>query len=228
MTFKEAWKTLPFFPLSALVFYTTVVLLFYLNIIPSPQELIPFLETLYEKFGLIGIFITLLIEGTVYIGLYFPGTSIFALSVIFAGGSFFSLLKIVLIATVALTICSIWNYWGGRFFRLRKNNQKAEKSAEKGFIFSVLHPDLLAFYFFHRGLTKKNFYKVFYLPLILIPYGIVLVSVLSFFSTIVRDHLISNPVAIILAIFAWFFVSFIYKNKHDFTRGLKIIFLRRY
>jgi len=227
MKFKEAWKTLPFFPLSALVFYTTVVLLIYLNIIPSPQELIPFLETLYDKFGLIGIFITLLIEGTAYVGLYFPGTSIFALSVIFASGSFVSLVKIILVATVALTICSMWNYWGGRFFRLRKNNVETQKSAEKSLFLSFFHPDLLAFYFFHRGLTKKNFWKIFYLPLLLIPYGFVLVFTLAHFSSIIKDHFIGNPVVIILAIFAWFFVSFIYKNKQDFTNGLRKIFLRK-
>ena len=163
MKIKEIISHIPIFPLSVFIFYLTLIILWNFKVIPSPTELILFLEQIYDKFGLMGLFIVSVIEGLAYIGLYFPGCSIIALFFIFSKGNLLSSFLMILIVTFALTISSIINYWMGRLFFRNKNQKEAiqaSKKVEKSIFFSVIHPDLLAFYFFYRGIKKKSFWKI--------------------------------------------------------------------
>lgn len=222
MKFKKIINHIPLFPLSVLSFYITIIFLWYFSIIPSTAEVIIFLEKIYTKFGLTGLFVVSLIESLAYVGLYFPGNSIIALFFIFSDGTLSSLFSMILIVTLALTISSMINYWAGRLFFINKNQKdlfKKTKKVEKSIFLSVIHPDLLAFYFFYRGIKKKSFWKIVYVPLALIPYGFIFAFAVTIFSSFIKDYLIGNPLTALMGISLWFILALIHRHKEDFTKG---------
>jgi hypothetical protein len=214
---KQFFQRIPKLPLSALIFYVSVIILWKSGVIPSPGSIFLFLEGLYTSYGLIGLFIASFLEGIVYFGLYFPGSFIVALAVILSDGTFKSLLSISLVIAIALTITSVINYSLGRKILANKLNKELlsenKKVFSKGLLFSMLHPNFLSFYFFNLGIRKHNFLKVLFVPLIMIPYGLAL----GYLFYAIREPLrnfIENPYIMISLIFLWILAAFILENKN--------------
>src|SRR3990167_1803334 len=138
MQFKEFFTKvkIPWIPLSAIIF-------------------LGMLENLYNKYGLISLFVATILEGIVYLGLYFSGSSIMVLIILFSPQNFISLLSISLVITFALIVVSIINYVLGRHVLYRKGKESTEvirdKKFSKGLLLSSVHPNFLAFYFFNLG-----------------------------------------------------------------------------
>ena len=209
-------KKIPKLPLSALIFYTAIFILWKLKFIPSPSNILIFLESLYNSYGLLGLFIASFLEGIVYFGLYFPGSFIVALAVILSDGSFISLFLISLIVAFALSATSIINYTlGNRILSNkldRKLFQKDKKILSKGILVSALHPNALAFYFFNSGIKKQNLLRVLLVPLIIIPYGLILGYL--FYS--IKEPLkrtIESPYLMVTAIIIWILITFLIKTR---------------
>lgn len=226
---KQIFKIIPWFPLSGLIFYFMIWALWSLGIIPPPVEIVPFLESLYNRLGLFGIFLTSFLEGIAYIGLYVPGTTIIFLAIVFSDGSFLSLVYISLTITLSLTLVSILNYVWGKFFASKKQRESKKEGVEKNIFLSIIHPNLLAFYFFHRGLKKKDFWKVFLFPLIIFPYAFIIAYIVSFSSEFVKDSVVGNPYVFLLCLVVWLMTATVLENKKDLRKGLGIIYkhLRR-
>lgn len=206
---------IPKIPLSALIFYCSALLLWQLEFIPSPYYIVVLLENLYADYGLIGLFIASFLEGIVYLGLYFPGSFIVALAVILSDGSFKSLLSISFIVALALTISSVINYNLGKgLFKAKIKKKLVNKSknvVSKSFLSSFLHPNILAFYFFNEGLKNHNPLKLFVVPLIMLPYGLILGYL--FYS--IKDPLkssIDNPYIMISTIMIWLILAIFIQN----------------
>lgn len=215
--FKQIFQKIPKLPLSALIFYVSVVILWKFEYIPNPSDIFLFLENLYYSYGLTGLFIASFLEGIVYFGLYFPGSFIVALAVILSDGTFQSLLFISLIVATALTITSSINYILGKKILSNKLNKELlhEKKLifSKGLLVSMLHPNALAFYFFNSGIKKQNFLKILLVPIIMIPYGLVLGYLFYSIKEPLKTTL-ENPYLMISAILFWILFSFlINKNK---------------
>src|SRR3989304_9281749 len=143
---------IPILPLSALVFYLMLVILWNLNIIPAPKELIEILERLYQQYGYIGLVVATLLEGISYVCLYIPGAFIIALTVFFSDKSLLSLVTISAIVSATLTVAAFINYHLGKYLSSRnfwdkKDLVKESEMLSRGFIISMLHPNFLAFYF---------------------------------------------------------------------------------
>ena len=224
MKFKDFWEVIPIFPLTALLFYITIVILWNIGVIPPPRELVPILEGWYNDFGLIGVFITSFLEGLAYIGLYIPGTTILFLAVIFSDGSFLSLLFISLVITLSLTIVSIVNYFMGMYFGNKRKKELKKHGVEKSLFLSVIHPNLLAFYFFNRGLKKKEFWKVFLIPLILVPYALIIAYIISLSSDFFKENVVGNPLVFLSALVLWFLVALVLENREYFGKGIHRIY----
>lgn len=210
---KKIRKYIPVLPTTALTFCLVCLFLWRLDLIPKPQEVLLFLEGLYTKYGYIGLFISTFLESVVYLGLYFPGSVIIALAVFLSDGKFITLLNISLLVAFALTATSIINYFLGIF--VSRNHQDCKikhKIISKGLFFSMLHPNLLSFYFFNAGIERQNFKKVFFVPLFMIPYGFLVGFVLSKFSTSIR-HGMESPYFILTAVLLWFLISFAFEYK---------------
>lgn len=215
---KKIWKAIPKLPLTALLFYITAFILWNLNIIPPPTEIVLFLEKLYNNYGFIGLFIATFVESIVYLGLYIPGSFIVALAVFLSDGSFISLLTISIIVAFTLTLTAIINYWLGRHIMFKKEKKLImQKKVSRGLAISMLHPNLLAFYFFNEGLEKKNPWRFIYVPFFMIPYGLFFAYMLSIFSTIAKQKL-ESPLFLFSLIVLWLCVAFIFEHKRKIKK----------
>jgi len=215
MNARKLWKEIPKLPLTALAFYLTFFILWTIGIIPPPTEIVLMLETLYNNYGLLGLFISAFLEGIVYLGLYFPGSFIIALSVIISDGTFPSLLTISLVVALALTITSFINYFLGRhisFKHINETKSKLPRKISKGLILSMIHPNSLAFYFFDAGLEKRGLWKTIFVPIIMIPYGLALAYLFSTFRQATRNG-IESPYVMISLILIWFAIAFWFAHK---------------
>jgi len=213
--FKKFYNKIPKLPLSALIFYLFVLILWNFNLIPSPIEIINFLENLYESYGLMALFIASLLEGLVYIGLYFAGSSMIAIIVIASDGTLITLLSISLIVALSLTITSVINYVLGRHIisrPLRETKEiKKKRKMSKGLILSCLHPNALAFYFFNLGIKKESPYKVIFVPLIMIPYGFLIAYLLYQLKPFIEKS-VENPYILIIIIMIWMIIAFMWER----------------
>ena len=206
---------IPWLPISALLFYLTAVVLWTINLIPPPTEILIFLENLYSKYGLIGLSIATFLEGIVYLGLYFPGSFIILLSVILSEGTFISLFKISLVVALTLTMTSLINYWLGRHLRFKHLEEDLlvnPKKTSRGLWLSSIHPNLLAFYFFDSGIRKQSSLKIIYVPFIMILIGLFYSYLIYPLRFVLREQ-IEKPYIMITLIFIWFAVAFIFANK---------------
>ena len=207
----KLFKLIPKLPFSALVFYLGILLLWKIGLIPSPVGILDILEKGYVNYGLIGLFIASFLEGVVYFGLYFPGSVIIALAMILSDGSFLAFLSISLIVALALTLTSIINYFFGRRIsnlNITSENVIRKNILSKGLIISMLHPNSLAFYFFNSGIRKHNILKVLLVPLIMIPYGLLLGYIVYAFRDIMK-RAIESPYIMISIILFWMLISLI-------------------
>ncbi len=205
-------------PLAALIFYIATYILWNAHLIPPPSQVLLFLEDLYRAYGLFGVFIASFLEGLVYLGLYFPGSTIIAVSVFLTSTwGFWSLFYLVLIVAAALTVASILNYWFGRYLvykHMKKQKRKHESDARitKGLLVSILHPNLLSFYTFNAGLEKQKFKKMLYIPVLMVPYGLVFAYFLVALSKPIKDNL-DNPWFFLSLILLWMGVAFILEQN---------------
>jgi membrane protein DedA with SNARE-associated domain len=206
----------PILPLTAFVFYLLVLSLWQIGLIPGPVEILHFLEDLYNKYGYFGLTLATFLESIAYLGLYFPGSAIIALAVFLSDGSFITLLTISVIVAATLTVTATINYLLGRY--VSRNHLFEEEALNKsvkiskGLISSMLHPNLLAFYFFNAGLERHNFKKIFFVPIFMIPYGYIFGFVLSRFSKVAKQSL-ESPGFLITLILIWLTTAYIVEAK---------------
>lgn len=219
MTFRIL-KNIPKLPLTALLFYLGILALWSLKIIPTPQDILRYLENLYQVYGYFGLFIATFLESIAYLGLYIPGSFIIALAVFFSDGSFSSLAIITLVVDLALTITSIINYLVGSWISTKSGiNMERLKKTEiysKGIFVSMLHPNLLSFYFFNAGLERHNFKKIFIVPIFMLPYGFLVAILLSRFSGFAKQNL-ESPTFFLSIIVIWLVIAFV----RDYKKPLK-------
>lgn len=203
-------KKVPPLPFSALIFYLGIVCLWKAGFIPNPAGVFDFLEGLYKSYGLQGLFVASFLEGIVYLGLYFPGSFVVALAVILSQGTFWDLLSISLTVATALSITSIINYAAGRKLMARRLSKELileeKRVLSKGLFLSMLHPNALAFYFFNAGIKKHNFLKLLLVPVILIPYGLLLGAFLFSIKGPLKQA-IESPYLMISYLLVWMLLA---------------------
>lgn len=211
----KRYTKIPFLPLSALVFYLGAFILWTLGFIPTPSELIVTLEGFYVRYGLIGMFIASLLEGLVYVGLYLAGSSIIILGVLLSDGRIPTLILMTLIVAIGFTIISIVNYFLGRkaFFARKRMGKIKKRYKKRNFLLSFLHPNSLAFYFFNHGMRKGDFERIALVPLIVVPYGLIIAFLISQFRPFFKAAL-EAPYVIIIAILIWFFIALYVENRN--------------
>lgn len=141
------------------------------GIIPGPDIIVSYLETLYTNYGYPVVFISALIEGLVLVNLYFPGSTAIILGVIFASRSELSVPLVVALAIGGFLISYTANYFIGRhglnkllkkcgYEESLKNIQNSLK--EKGgraILSSYFHPNLAALVSTGAGLIGMPYLK---------------------------------------------------------------------
>ena len=221
MKIKQFLKEIPVLPMSALIFYIAVVLLWKINLIPPPTEVVNVLENLYNKFGLFGLSIASFLEGIIYLGLYFPGSVIIALAVFLSDGSFISLVSISIVVAITLTITSFINYFLGKHVSFKKNKEPSKKLSKNLFL-SMLHPNILAFYFFNQGLERKGLWKIVFVPIVMIPYGLFVAYLLFILSSFAKQQ-IERSWFFFLLIFIWLIIAVMIEYKRKIKKEIREI-----
>ncbi|MGK0209110.1 MAG: membrane-associated protein [Patescibacteria group bacterium] len=217
MKFTEAFSLIPRVPLSALVMYIGLLLMIKISLVPSIPEMFLFMNYLFNSFGYFGLFVASFLEGIVYMGLYFPGSFVVLLAVLFSDGSFISFIKISVVVAIALTLTSCINYGLGRLVRLihpTKKNSPQLQHGNSGLVLSIFHPAVLAFYFFYAGMREERVFKIALVPLLLTIYGTVLAGFLYVFGSTI-EAAVSNQYQLLLMIMIWVIIAFILNVKRS-------------
>ncbi len=141
-------------PLILLVIYFFIALIWKIFNFPSDQQLIKITTDYFNRYGLLVVFISALIEGFLLLGQYFPGSFIIFLGVISAGKDVFKASEVVAIVSLAFFISYTLNYWVGKYgwykllvkFGLKKSLEDAQgkitKQGMNAIFFSYWEPNL--------------------------------------------------------------------------------------
>ena len=205
---------LPWFPISVIIFFSIITIGDMFGVIPGIKDMIAFLQSLYDQFGLFGLFISSLLEGVAYFGLYFPGSVVVLLAVALSDGTLGAFISISATVACALTISSLISYRLGsiQFIQKRlKVSSNYDKDSLFWFVFNHWHPNGLGLLYFKRGFNgEKLIPYIFATPVIIFIYGIFF----SYGIYSLKDYAGSDETWIIFIILGlWFLVELYFKNK---------------
>ena len=175
MYMKKILISIKDFFANAIFEYSIVFLLFlYLVLhdslgLPTVEALLSFIEYGFEQYGLIFLFIALILEGLIVFGFYFPGSVVAFSAVIFLGDTYTDVFLIILVGSLALIFVNVINYILGRYGyykilervgkkgvleRMKKRYDKNHKAVT---FFSSFSPNFLAIVSIYAGIVKTPF-----------------------------------------------------------------------
>jgi len=112
--FKTILKILSF-PLILLAMFLILTLIWNIFNLPSLDEFVNIVTNFFDKYGIIVIFISSLIEGLLLIGNYFPGGFVIFIGIISAGESVLKAANIIIFVSAGLFIAYLINYFVGKY-----------------------------------------------------------------------------------------------------------------
>ena len=168
----QMFKTI-LFPLSLLSVALVLVFSWKLLGLPPEEQLIEVAYVYFEKYGLITVFVSALLEGMLLVGIYYPGSLVIFLGVIFSIGN--TVLAVETVATVitALFIGYSINYFLGKYgwyrllliFCLKKPIEEAQARVTtygaRAIYLSFWHPNIGAFTATAAGILQFPFRTFF-------------------------------------------------------------------
>ena len=84
----------------------------------------------------------------------------------------------------------------------------------------MLHPSTLSFYFFHAGIGRQSPWKILFVPLVMVPYGLTLALILYSFRSSLQKA-VESPFIMITAIFIWLVLAIFIQQRKNKTEELK-------
>ncbi|MDP3875074.1 MAG: VTT domain-containing protein [bacterium] len=159
-----------------------IFLLFYLAwrffALPPEEEILEIARFYFDRYGLAILLVSALIEGTVLIGWYYPGSLIIFLGVILAGKDIPKVAEAVMAITVGLFFAYIINFLLGKYgwyrlllkFGLREALEDVKKRVTKhglvAIFMSYWQPNLAALVATSAGILDFSFKKFFIYSLV--------------------------------------------------------------
>ncbi len=147
----------------------------------------------FERYGLITLYVSAVIESSFVIGFYFPGSLVVVLAILVSDRSILALTIIVLIAWASVLTATVVNYWLGKegFYRLllklgsedtlHSMQAYLEKRGRWAIFFSGVHPNILAITNICMGIAHSGFLKTMAFSFIAIAFWVpVQVYILGF------------------------------------------------
>jgi len=113
-TVKEM-LSLIWLPLFALVAVAAYYLVWGILDLPPQEEVIGLAEHYFDEYGLITVFVAAIIEATLFVGWYFPGSLVIVLGVVFAGRDFPQLFGVFAVTTLGFFVSYLFNYFVGKY-----------------------------------------------------------------------------------------------------------------
>ena len=142
---------LPLFAFAALAMFYFVWIILDL---PPRDEVVEIARHYFELYGLIVILIAAIIEGTLLIGWYFPGSLVIVVGAVIAGKDIALLFEVFVATTLGFWIAFIFNYYVGKYgwYKLltalgfqeaiRKAQAQITKYGPRAIFFTNFHPNL--------------------------------------------------------------------------------------
>ena len=139
--------------------------------LPPQEELIDIAKTYFDKYGLAILLVSSLIEGTVLVGWYYPGSLVIFLGVILAGKDIKAVVAAVATITIGLFFAYIVNFLLGKYgwyrlllkFGLREALEDAKARVTKhglvAIFMSYWQPNLAALVATSAGILDFSFTK---------------------------------------------------------------------
>ena len=139
--------------------------------LPPQEELIEIAKTYFDKYGLAILLVSSLIEGTVLVGWYYPGSLVIFLGVILAGKDIEAVVEAVATITVGLFFAYIVNFLLGKYgwyrlllkFGLKEALEDAKERVTKhglvAIFMSYWQPNLAALVATSAGILDFSFTK---------------------------------------------------------------------
>ena len=191
---KNIWQTIKI-PLIFLGALLLLYLIWKILDLPPKAELIQITREYYDKYGLITIFVSAIIEGLLLIGWYYPGSLVIFLGVIFANKDIPQIAEVILVATMGLFIAYIIDFFLGKYgwyrlflaFGLKESLNSAQHRLTKygltGIFISYWQPNLAALTSTAAGILYFPFRKFLLYSLIsVITWNIFWSAVVYFFG----------------------------------------------
>ena len=141
--------------------------------LPAESELMAIAQDYYNRYGLLTVFVSALMEGLVFVGVYYPGSLVIFLGVIFAGKDIGRVIEVVAVVDIGLELGCIINFFLGKYgwyrvllkFGLKEPLQHAQqrlKHHEKtAYVMSFWQPSLAAFTSTAAGILQLPFWRFF-------------------------------------------------------------------
>ena len=170
MKIKEYLK-LPYIPLSLIVTYLLIILVWNLLSLPNGEELVKIITDFFNTYGLLLVFVGSLIEGFFLLGQYFPGGLIIFLGAISAGNNGWRATQVVTIVMIAFFIAYALNYLLGYYgwyklfvkFGLKKPldnaREKLKTNELRAILLSYWEPNLASIMATAAGTLKMDLKK---------------------------------------------------------------------
>jgi len=174
----------PIIPLSAIIIYSTILILIWNNIIPDPQTISEQIKNIDTSIIFLILFIIILLESIIYIWFYLPGQFIAVLLVFSYATKFEDILILSIISVIAVTVWAYINYYLWYLF-FKNKLYKKEKINYKNLLLSMIHINTIALYIFDQW-QKQAPKKIIYLTWLLnFPY---------YFLIILITYLLKNEI----------------------------------
>ncbi len=139
--------------------------------LPSDDSMIATARSYFERYGLITVFVSALLEGVLLAGVYYPGSLVIFLGVIFSIGNPMQAIQTVATVAVALSIAYTFDYFVGKYgwyrlllvFGLQGPLASAEhrfsKYGTRAIFLTYWHPNLAALTATAAGILKIPFFS---------------------------------------------------------------------
>jgi membrane protein DedA with SNARE-associated domain len=124
--------------------------------LPSDDHLIEIVHGYFERYGLLTVFVSAILEGLLLVGVYYPGSLVIFLGVIFAAGNPLRAAETVIVVIVALCIAYSINFALGKYgwYRLllafglstplHSAQARLSKHGPRAIFFTFWHPNIAA------------------------------------------------------------------------------------
>lgn len=139
--------------------------------LPSEEEVLSATKEYFDRYGIMIVFISAIVEGIIMVGWYFPGSSVIFLGVIFAGGDIAKIIAVISAVTAGLFISYVINFLLGKYGwykllvrfgvsePLQKAGQRVEKYGLNAAFGTFWHPNLAALTSTAAGILQVSIKK---------------------------------------------------------------------
>ena len=198
---------------------------------PPQNEIIEIAKEYFNTYGIWIVLISAFIEGTLLLGLYYPGSIVIVLGVILSNGDIKMVFLVVLVASLGIFTAYIVDYFLGKYgwykllvkFGLKDQIESAKNKLEKYelrvIFLSYWHPNFAAVISTAAGILKLSFRRfVIHSALILLAWNVLWGSIAYFFGEVAL-RIIGFRFVFVIAVFWIGYVLFFEKqqNKKNLT-----------